>query len=56
MSKHDHKFFVEAKRPGGALKTDAISAIQLRLYGWNANLPLSIHTDTEGCRLVHATD
>ncbi|MEP7199915.1 MAG: N-6 DNA methylase [Chloroflexota bacterium] len=47
VSKHDRKFFVEAKRPGVALKTDAASAIQLRLYGWNANLPLSILTDFE---------
>src|SRR5512147_3025279 len=34
------KFFVEAKKPARALKTDASSAYQLRRYAWSAKLPL----------------
>ena len=36
------KFFLEAKRPGVRLKTDADPAFQLRRYGWSAKLPLSM--------------
>jgi Eco57I restriction-modification methylase/TaqI-like C-terminal specificity domain/N-6 DNA Methylase len=43
--RHDRKFFAEAKKPGVALKSSAESAYQLRSYGWNARLPLSILTD-----------
>lgn len=41
------KFFVEAKKPAGNIKTDAGFAYQLRRYAWNAHLPLSILTDFE---------
>ena len=36
------KFFVEAKKPSINLKTDPEPAYQLRRYGWNAKLSLSI--------------
>jgi hypothetical protein len=39
------KFFVEAKKPGVNVKTDARAAYQLRRYAWSARLPLSILTD-----------
>jgi predicted type IV restriction endonuclease len=45
--KRDYKFFVEAKKPGVSIKTDASAAYQVRVYGWNAELPLSILTDFE---------
>ncbi len=38
-------FFVETKKPSVRIKDDAISAFQLRKYGWNAKLPLSILTN-----------
>lgn len=41
------KFFVEAKRPSADLEHDPRWAIQLRRYGWNAKLPISILTDFE---------
>jgi type I restriction-modification system DNA methylase subunit len=47
IGKHDRKFFVEAKKPGVPIKNDADAAYQIRLYGWNAKLPLSILTDFE---------
>jgi tRNA1(Val) A37 N6-methylase TrmN6 len=40
-------FFVEAKRPGIDIRKDAASAYQLRRYGWNAGMPLSIITSFE---------
>jgi predicted type IV restriction endonuclease len=43
--KHDRKFFAEAKKPGIALKNSAEAGYQLRSYGWNAKLPVSILTD-----------
>ena len=39
------KFFVEAKKPAVNLKTDAEPALQVRRYGWNAKLSLSIVTN-----------
>jgi type I restriction-modification system DNA methylase subunit len=39
------KFFVEAKKPSINLKTDQKPAYQLRRYGWNAKLSLSIVTN-----------
>jgi type I restriction-modification system DNA methylase subunit len=39
------KFFVEAKKPSINLKTDREPAYQLRRYGWNAKLSLSILTN-----------
>ncbi len=41
------KFFVEAKKPSINIKTDKEPALQVRRYGWNAKLPLSIVTDFE---------
>ena len=41
------KFFVEAKRPSADLEHDPRWAIQLRRYGWNKKLPVSILTDFE---------
>ncbi len=39
------KFFVEAKKPSISLKNDPEPAYQLRRYGWNAKLSLSIVTN-----------
>jgi hypothetical protein len=39
------KFFVEAKKPAVNLKTDPEPAFQVRRYGWNAKLSLSIVTN-----------
>ncbi|OAD20548.1 type II restriction enzyme methylase, partial [Candidatus Thiomargarita nelsonii] len=39
------KFFVEAKKPAVNLKNDPEPAFQVRRYGWNAKLPLSILTN-----------
>lgn len=41
------KFFVEAKKPAVDIKYDIHPAFQLRRYGWNKHLPLSILTDFE---------
>ena len=41
------KFFLEAKKPSVALRTDVGPAYQLRRYAWSAKLPLSILTDFE---------
>ncbi len=41
------KFFVEAKKPSIALDRDRDSALQVKRYGWNARLPISILTDFE---------
>ncbi len=41
------RFFVEAKKPGVPIKTDAVPAYQLRRYAWSAKLPLSLLTDFE---------
>ncbi|MBM3189877.1 MAG: restriction endonuclease subunit M, partial [Chloroflexi bacterium] len=38
-------FFVEAKKPSVDIRRDASPAYQLRIYAWNAKLPLSILTD-----------
>ncbi len=40
-------FFVEAKRPSVVIKDDVAPAYQVRLYGWNAKLSLSVVTDFE---------
>ena len=39
------RFFVEAKKPGVAIKTAAGPAYQLRRYAWSAKLPFSLLTD-----------
>lgn len=41
------RFFVEAKKPSVNLEESVQSAYQLRMYAWNARLPLSILTDFE---------
>jgi len=40
-------FFVEAKKPAILLKENPEPAIQIRTYGWNAKLNISILTDFE---------
>ncbi len=40
-------FYVEAKKPGVAIKTSASAAFQLRRYAWSARLSLSLLTDFE---------
>ncbi len=41
------KFFLEAKKPSVFIKEEIPPAYQLRRYGWNAKLPLSILSDFE---------
>lgn len=41
------KFYTEAKKPAVSVETDRDPAYQLRRYGWNAKLPLSILTNFE---------
>jgi hypothetical protein len=41
------KFYVEAKKPGVAIKTEIAPAYQLRRYAWSENLALSLLTDFE---------
>jgi Alw26I/Eco31I/Esp3I family type II restriction m6 adenine DNA methyltransferase len=40
-------FFVEAKKPSVAVKTDTLPAYQVRRYAWSAKLPISLLTDFE---------
>ena len=40
-------FFVEAKKPSIAVKTDIVPAYQVRRYAWSAKLPISLLTDFE---------
>ena len=40
-------FFVEAKKPSVDIKEDKAPAYQLRRYGWNKKLTISILTDFE---------
>jgi type I restriction-modification system DNA methylase subunit len=40
-------FFVEAKKPSVAIKDEILPAYQVRRYGWNAKLSISIITDFE---------
>lgn len=40
-------FFVEAKKPSILIKEDIVPAYQLRRYGWNDKLAISIITDFE---------
>jgi hypothetical protein len=52
----DPVFFVEAKQPSKNLAIDPQPAYQVRSYGWNAKLPVSVVTDFEefciyDCRL-----
>ena len=49
------KFFLEAKKPSVNIKEDISPAFQLRRYGWNANLPVSILTDFEEFAIYDTT-
>lgn len=40
-------FYVEAKKPAEDLARNKAHAYQVRAYGWNANLPVSVLTDFE---------
>jgi predicted type IV restriction endonuclease len=40
-------FFLEAKKPSVAIKSDIQPAYQVRRYGWSAKMPISIITDFE---------
>lgn len=48
-------FFVEAKKPGVAIKDDILPAYQVRRYGWSAKLPISIITDFEEFAIYDCT-
>jgi hypothetical protein len=41
----ERKFFIEAKRPSVNIETNNTAAFQIRRYGWNARLPISILTN-----------
>ncbi len=43
----DRLFFVEAKKPSVGLKTNKESAFQVRRYGWNSGVSVSILTNFE---------
>lgn len=48
-------FFVEAKKPSVVIKDDIIPAYQVRRYGWNAKLAVSIITDFEEFAIYDCT-
>jgi type I restriction-modification system DNA methylase subunit len=48
-------FFVEAKKPGVAVKDDILPAYQIRRYGWSAKMPISIITDFEEFAIYDCT-
>lgn len=48
-------FFVEAKKPSVAVKSDILPAYQVRRYGWSAKLPISIITDFEEFAIYDCT-
>jgi type I restriction-modification system DNA methylase subunit len=48
-------FFVEAKKPAILLKENPEPAIQIRTYGWNAKLNISILTDFEEFSIYDCT-
>lgn len=41
----ERKFFIEAKRPAVSITTSHAAAFQIRRYGWNARLPISVLTN-----------
>ena len=49
------QFYVEAKKPAIPLKIDTKPAFQLRNYGWNSNLNISILTDFEELSIYDCT-
>jgi len=48
-------FFVEAKKPNVVIKDDIQPAYQIRRYGWNAKLSVSINTDFEELAIYDCT-
>jgi hypothetical protein len=48
-------FFVEAKKPNVVIKDDIQPAYQIRRYGWNAKLSVSIITDSEEFAIYDCT-
>jgi len=48
-------FFVEAKKPSVVIKDDILPAYQVRRYGWNAKLAVSIITDFEEFAIYDCT-
>lgn len=49
------KFYAEAKKCGVNISTDPGPAYQLRRYGWNAKIPLSLLTDFEELSVYDCT-
>lgn len=49
------KFFVEAKKPSVYIKEDITPAYQVKRYGWNAKLSISIVTDFEEFAIYDCT-
>lgn len=49
------KFFVEAKKPSVYIKEDNTPAYQVKRYGWNAKLSISIVTDFEEFAIYDCT-
>jgi len=49
------KFLVEAKKPSIAIKDNPEPALQLRSYGWNAKLSISVLTDFEEFAIYDCT-
>ncbi len=49
------KFFVEAKKPSVFIKEDITPAYQVKRYGWNAKLSISIVTDFEEFAIYDCT-
>ncbi|TAE73109.1 MAG: hypothetical protein EAZ85_08000 [Bacteroidetes bacterium] len=49
------KFFVEAKKPSISIKENPEPALQVRNYGWNANLSISILMDFEELAIYNCT-
>jgi len=48
-------FFLEAKKPSVAVKSDIESAYQIRCYGWSANMLISIISDFEEFAIYDCT-
>ncbi len=50
-----HKFFVEAKKPSILIKESQSAAFQVRKYGWNKKLAVSILSDFEELAVYNCT-
>ncbi len=53
--KNKRKFFVEAKKPSVPIKINPQPALQVRNYGWNASLSISLVTDFEEFAIYDCT-